>query len=220
MSSTPKSFHLSPEIHGYLLDHGSRPDEIQQGLIEETRALGGISVMQVAPEQGAFMSLLTAALGARRAIEVGTFTGYSALCIARALPDDGLLICCDISEEWTSVGVPYWEKAGVRDRIDLRIGPAIDTLRALSSDEPFDLAFIDADKPSYHVYYEELLRVMRTGGLILVDNVLWSGNVVDPEAKDENTLAIRAFNDAVAADDRVDCVMLAISDGLSFLRVR
>lgn len=220
MGDSPKSFHLSPEIHQYLLGHGSQPDAIQQGLIDETNALGGISLMQVAPEQGAFMSLLARVIGARRAIEVGTFTGYSALCLARALPDDGQLICCDVSDEWTSIGVPYWEKAGVRERIDLRIGPAIDTLRSLSADEPYDLAFIDADKPSYHAYYEELLRLIRPGGLILVDNVLWSGNVVNPEANDENTLAIRAFNDAVAADERVECVMLAISDGLSFLRVR
>jgi caffeoyl-CoA O-methyltransferase len=220
MSSDPKSFHLSPEIHAYLLAHGSQPDEVQQGLIEETNALGGISMMQVAPEQGAFMSLMTRLLGARRAIEVGTFTGYSALCIAQALPEDGLLVCCDVSDEWTSVGVPYWEKAGVRDRIDLRIAPAIDTLRALPTDEKFDLAFIDADKPNYHAYYEELLRLVRPGGLILVDNVLWSGNVVNEDANDENTLAIRAFNDAIGSDDRVESVMLAISDGLSFLRVR
>jgi caffeoyl-CoA O-methyltransferase len=220
MSSAPKSFHLSPEIHAYLLAHGSQPDEIQQGLIDETNALGGISMMQVAPEQGAFMSLMTRLLGARRAIEVGTFTGYSALCIAQALPEDGLLVCCDVSDEWTSVGVPYWEKAGVRSRIDLRIAPAIDTLRSLPADEQFDLAFIDADKPNYHAYYEELLRLVRPGGLILVDNVLWSGNVVNEDANDENTVAIRAFNDAIAADDRVESVMLAISDGLSFLRVR
>jgi len=220
MSSAPKSFHLSPEIHAYLLAHGSQPDEIQQGLIDETNALGGISMMQVAPEQGAFMSLMTRLLGARRAIEVGTFTGYSALCIAQALPEDGLLVCCDVSDEWTSVGVPYWEKAGVRSRIDLRIAPAIDTLRSLPADEQFDLAFIDADKPNYHAYYEELLRLVRPGGLILVDNVLWSGNVVNEDANDDNTVAIRAFNDAIAADDRVESVMLAISDGLSFLRVR
>jgi len=220
MSSAPKSFHLSPEIHAYLLAHGSQPDEIQQGLIDETNALGGISMMQVAPEQGAFMSLMTRLLGARRAIDVGTFTGYSALCIAQALPEDGLLVCCDVSDEWTSVGVPYWEKAGVRSRIDLRIAPAIDTLRSLPADEQFDLAFIDADKPNYHAYYEELLRLVRPGGLILVDNVLWSGNVVNEDANDENTVAIRAFNDAIAADDRVESVMLAISDGLSFLRVR
>ena len=125
-----------------------------------------------------------------------------------------------MSDEWTSVGVPYWEKAGVRSRIDLRIAPAIDTLRSLPADEQFDLAFIDADKPNYHAYYEELLRLVRPGGLILVDNVLWSGNVVNEDANDENTVAIRAFNDAIAADNRVESVMLAISDGLSFLRVR
>lgn len=220
MSDSPKSFQLSPELHAYLLEHGTRPDPIQAELIEATHALGGISIMQIAPEQGAFMTLLAQLMGAKRAIEVGTFTGYSALAIARGLPADGQLICCDVSEEWTRVGVPFWEKAGVRDRIDLRIGPATETLAAIDEADAFDLAFIDADKPNYTNYVEELARLVRPGGLILVDNVLWSGNVIDPEASDENTLAIRAFNEKVAADDRFDCVMLAISDGLTLLRVR
>jgi len=216
----PKSFHLSPEIHRYIVDHGTPPDEILAGLIDATHALGGISIMQIAPEQGAFMTLLTRAIGARRAVEVGTFTGLSALCIARGLPEDGNLIACDVSEEWTSIGVPFWQKAGVADRIDLRIGPAVETLRALPAAEDIDLSFIDADKPNYAAYFEELVTRTRPGGLILVDNVLWSGRVVDPEANDEQTEAIRAFNDLVAADDRVDTVMLAVSDGLTILRKR
>ena len=220
MSNKPKSFNLSPELHGYMLAHGTAADSIQQELIDATRALGGISMMQIAPEQGALMTLLARLMGAKRAIEVGTFTGYSALCLARGLPEDGQLICCDVSEEWTKIGVPFWEKAGVRDRIDLRIAPALETLRSIEEDAAFDLAFIDADKSAYASYVEELLRLVRPGGLILVDNVLWSGRVVDETANDDNTLAIRAFNEKVANDSRLECVMLAISDGLTFVRVK
>jgi len=218
MSDSPKAFQLSPEVHEYVVAHGSRPDEILKGLIAATEELGGISIMQIAPEQGAFMSLFARATGAKRVVEVGTFTGLSTLCLARGIPDDGEVIACDISEEWTAVGRPFWEKAGVAHKIDLRIGPAIETLRALPADETVDLSFIDADKTGYAAYYEELLARTRPGGVILVDNVLWGGSVVDPEAQNDDVLAIRAFNDQVAADARVDCVMLAISDGLSILR--
>ncbi len=220
MSDAPKSFQLAPEIHHYLIEHGTKPDAIQRELIEETQRLGGISMMQIAPEQGTFMTMLARAIGAKRAVEVGTFTGYSSLCIARGLPDDGKLLCCDVSEEWTAVGKRFWEKAGVAHKIELKIGPAVETLRALPEQELFDLGFIDADKPGYPAYYEEILKRMRPNGLILVDNVLWMGNVARPEAVDPNTLAIRAFNDLVTADARVDCVMLAISDGLTILRKR
>jgi caffeoyl-CoA O-methyltransferase len=220
MSDAPKSFFLSPQAHDYVLGHSTGPDAIQQALIEETAKLGGISLMQIAPEQGAFMTLLTRAVGARRAIEVGTFTGYSALCVARGLPDDGKLLCCDVSDEWTSVGRPHWEKAGVAHKIELRLGPAADTLRALPKTESFDLAFIDADKGNYPVYYEEILARLKPNGLILVDNVLWMGNVVKPEADDPNTLAIRAFNDKVASDPRVDCVLLPLGDGVTIARKR
>lgn len=220
MSDGPKSFFLSPEAHAYLLRHGTEPDAIQRALIEETAKLGGISLMQIAPEQGAFMTLLARAIGARRAVEVGTFTGYSALCVARGLPEDGKLLCCDVSDEWTSIGRPYWEKAGVAHKIELRIAPAAETLRALPKEELFDVGFIDADKSSYPIYYEEILMRLRPNGLILVDNVLWMGNVVKPEATDANTLAIRAFNEQVAADPRVDCVMLPIGDGLTLARKR
>jgi len=216
----PKSFFLSEAIHDYLIAHGTPPDAVQRSLIEETAELGGIAMMQIAPEQGAFMTLLARAIGARRAIEVGTFTGYSALCLARALPDDGRLVCCDVSEEWTRIGRRHWEKAGLAHKIELRLAPALETLRGLAPQPPYDLAFIDADKTNYRHYYEELLRLLRPGGLILVDNVLWNGGVVDPARQDESTLAIRAFNDAVARDPRVDCVMLPVSDGLTLLRVR
>ncbi|HUF85095.1 MAG TPA: class I SAM-dependent methyltransferase [Acidimicrobiia bacterium] len=215
-----KSFFLSPEIHDYLLAHSDPLDDVQRSLIEETTALGDISMMQIAPEQGAFMTVLTRLLGVHNAIEVGTFTGYSALAIARGLPDDGRLLCCDVSEEWTAIGRRHWEKAGVADKIDLRIAPALDTLRALPRDEVYDLAFIDADKPNYPNYYEEIVARLRPNGAVLVDNVLWMGAVVNPDAKDDGTLAIRAFNDMVAADERVDAAMLAISDGLTLIRKR
>jgi caffeoyl-CoA O-methyltransferase len=218
--SDPKSFQLPPQVHEYLVAHGTPPDALQRELIEETQRLGGISLMQIAPEQGAFMTLLTRAIGARRAVEVGTFTGYSAICIARGLPEDGHLLCCDVSEEWTRVARQYFEKAGLAERIELRIGPGAETLASLPVDDPLDLAFIDADKPGYPVYYEEILKRLRPGGLVLVDNVLWMGRVADPEVDDEQTRAIRSFNDFVAADDRVDRVMLAISDGLTILRKR
>lgn len=220
MADAPKSFHLSPEVHTYLVRHGSPPDAVQQSLIEETQRLGGISMMQIAPEQGAFMTLLARAIGARRAVEVGTFTGYSSLCTARGLPDDGHLLCCDVSEEWTAIAKRHWEKAGVAHKVELRIGPALETLRALPKQEVFDLAFIDADKPSYAAYYEEILGRLHPNGLILVDNVLWMGNVADEAAQDPNTSALRAFNTKVASDARVDCAMLPVADGLTILRKR
>ncbi len=218
----PKSFFLGGDVHGYLVAHGTPPDAVQRSLIETTAALGGVSMMQIAPEQGAFMELLTRMLGVRFAVEVGTFTGYSALCLARGLAPGGRLLCCDVSEEWTAVARGAWEQAGVADRIDLRIAPAIETLCALAVDgpeaRPIDLAFVDADKPMYGEYYEAILERMRPGGVILVDNVLWSGAVVDAESTDENTQALRAFNDMVAADDRVEAVMLPLGDGLTLAR--
>jgi caffeoyl-CoA O-methyltransferase len=220
MADDPKSVHVTASVHEYLVSHGSPPDEIQQALIDETQTLGGISIMQIAPEQGAFMTLFARAIGAKRAIEIGTFTGYSALCLARGLPDDGTLICCDVSDSWTTVGKPYWEKAGVAHKIDLRIAPAVETIAALPESPTFDLAFIDADKRGYPAYFDGLLPRMRPGGVILVDNVLWGGRVVDPEVRDEDTDAIRRFNDQVAADRRVECVMLPIADGLTLLRKR
>jgi caffeoyl-CoA O-methyltransferase len=160
--------------------------------------------------------LLTRTLGVRQAVEVGTFTGMSSLSIALGLAEGGRLLCCDVSEEWTSVATRYWEEAGVSDRIELRIAPATETLRALPSDPTIDLAFIDADKPNYVAYWDELVPRMRQGGVLLVDNVLWRGQVADDAVNDENTVAIRAFNDHAAADERVELVMLPISDGLTF----
>src|SRR5689334_12321838 len=214
----PKSFLLTSELATYLIGHGTPPDDVQRALIDETRALGPVAGMQVAPEQGAFLTLLTRIIGARSAVEVGTFTGYSSLCIARGLPPDGRLLCCDVSEEWTAIARKAWERAGVADRIELRIGPGADALRSLPPDETIDLAFIDADKPGYPVYYEELLTRLRTNGVLLVDNVLWDGRVIQADATDDNTTAIKAFNDLVAADDRVEAVMLPIADGLTLCR--
>jgi len=216
-----KSLGLSSELHDYLVAHGTAPDAVQRELIAVTKEkIGPMSLMQVAPEQGAFMTLFTKLVGAKNAVEVGTFTGYSALCIARGLPDDGKLLCCDVSDDYTKIGLPYWEKAGVAHKIELKIAPALDTLKALPKTRHIDLSFIDADKTNYANYYEELVARTRPGGVILVDNVLWGGAVVDATRSDESTLAIRAFNDAVASDGRVECVMLPISDGLTVLRVK
>jgi caffeoyl-CoA O-methyltransferase len=216
-----KSPWLSDELHAYIVGHGTPPDDIQQRLIDETAALGGVSKMQIAPEQGAFMTLLCRVSAARRVIEIGTFTGYSALALARGLPDDGRLLCCDVSEEWTAIARRYWKEAGIDNKIELRIAPALDTLRSLPIGDEFDLAFIDADKENYLAYAEEIVLRLRQGGLLLVDNTLWSGEVADPTiVEGDNLLAIRAFNDAFAADPRLDVVILPISDGLTLARKR
>jgi len=205
-------------LHEYLLAHRTPDDAVLEELRAETqRVLGTASGMQISAEEGTFLGLLVGALGARRAIEVGTFTGYSALCIARALAPDGRLTCCDVSEEYTAIARRYWQKAGVADRIDLRLGPALDTLRALPA-EPLDFAFIDADKENYQAYYEELVPRLRRGGLIAIDNVLWSGQVIREVDRTPNTVAIRALNDHVAADRRVQSVMLGLSDGVTLAR--
>jgi len=219
MADGPKSFFLTPEVHAYVVAHGTPPDAAQQALIEETAQLPNAG-MQISPEQGAFMTLLVRALGVRNAVEVGTFTGYSAIAIARGLPDDGHLLCCDVSEEWTTIARRAWEAAGVADKIDLELAPALDTLRALPAEEHLDLAFVDADKPAYAAYYEELLPRLKPNGVILVDNTLWSGAVVDDTADDENTVALRAFNAMVAADDRVEVALLTLGDGLTVIRKR
>lgn len=216
----PKTVAVTPELHHYIVAHGTPPDATQEALIQATAALGEISGMQIAPEQGALMTLLTQLVGARFAVEVGTFTGYSSICIARGLAEGGRLLCCDVSEEWTGIARAHWEQAGVADRIDLRIAPALDTLQALPADTVIDIAFIDADKGGYLAYYEEIVSRLRPGGLVLLDNVLWSGAVVDPTKDDANVAAIRAVNDHVAADPRVEAVMLPISDGLTIARKR
>ena len=210
---------LDNRLYDYLLAHGHNNDPLLLELVRETQAkLGRRAGMQIAPEQGTFMTMLARAIGARRAIEVGTFTGYSAICIARGLAAGGSLLCCDVSEEWTAIARRYWEKAGVAGRITLRLAPALDTLRALSAGEVFDFAFIDADKTNYRHYYEEVLRRTRAGGLILVDNVIWSGAVLDEKDRTDDTRAIRAFNDFATTDQRVELVMLPISDGLTIAR--
>jgi caffeoyl-CoA O-methyltransferase len=212
---------VTAELIEYAVAHGSWPvDDVLADLREETRALGGAAGMQIGADQGQLLTFLTRVVGARRAVEVGTFTGYSSLCIARGLADDGTLLCCDVSEEWTAVGREAWARAGLADRIDLRIAPAIETLRALPAGEHVDLAFIDADKGGYLDYWHELVPRTRPGGLLLADNVLWSGTIVDPAETGPDTLALRAFNDAVAADDRVDVVILPAFDGLTLARKR
>ena len=179
--------------------------------------------MQIAPEQGQFMALLVELIGARRIIEVGTFTGYSALCMAEAMPVDGTLICCDVSDEWTGIARGFWREAGVEERIDLRLAPALqtlDTLLAQGKVGQFDLAFIDADKGNYAHYFERCLTLLRPGGLILIDNTLWDGRVADPEDKEEDTRAIRAFNDQLLEDRRVTISLVPIGDGLTLARKR
>ena len=216
----PKGIGLSTNVQEYLVAHGAGIDSIAQELIHVTAELGRISGMQIAPEQGAFMTMLTRLLDVRFAVEVGTFTGYSALSIARGLVPGGRLLCCDVSDEWVNIGRPYWERAGVADSIEVVIAPAAETLAALPDDPPIDLAFIDADKQSYKTYYEEILRRLSPKGIILVDNVLWGGQVADPDADlDENpgTAHIREFNASVVADPRTTQVMLPIADGLTLI---
>jgi caffeoyl-CoA O-methyltransferase len=219
--ATRASQFLDAAVAAYCSSHSAPPpDSVQQRLIERTAALGPVAGMQIGPDQGVLLAMLVAVAGARLVVEVGTFTGYSALCMAGALPPGGRLIACDVSEEWTAIARQAWGEAGVGDRIDLRVGPALATIRALPPDEPIDLAFVDADKPNYAAYIEELLPRMPPNGLILVDNTLWSGRVLAPDPGDENATAIAAFNDAMAADGRVDAVILPIGDGLTLLRKR
>jgi caffeoyl-CoA O-methyltransferase len=211
---------LTDELHDYMVEHGARQDDVLRRVQQETAAMGGISVMQIAPDQGAFMTLLCRSIGASEAIELGTFTGYSAICIARGLAPGGRLIACELSEEFAEAASGNLEAAGVADRVEIRIGPALETVRALPERELFDFAFIDADKPGYPDYYEELLPRMRSGGLVVVDNVLQGGDVVRDDADGDSVTAIRRLNDTITADDRVDTAMVAIADGLMFARKR
>jgi len=216
------SIGLDERLHAYLLEVGVREHEVLRRLRDETAALP-MSSMQIAPEEGAFLALLVRILNARKILEVGTFTGYSSTAMALALPPDGRIICCDLSKEWTDIARRAWTDAGVADRIELHLGPALETLeRLLAAGEAgrFDLAFIDADKANYGGYYEAAVRLVRQGGVIAIDNVLWSGRVADPEVTDDDTNAIRALNDAIAADERVDVSMIPLADGLTLARVR
>lgn len=217
---TRRSDWLSPGLEDYVTAHSAQPDEVLIDLAAETLStFPDAAGMQIGPEQGAFMTMLTRLAGARRAIEIGTFTGYSAICIARGLTQDGQLTCCDVSEEWTSMARRYWQRAGLADRIDLQLRPALETLRALPDAASFDLAFIDADKPGYVGYWDEVVPRIRPGGLILADNTLSSGRVADPAIPDER-VPVRAFNEHALADERVDLVLLSIGDGLTVARKR
>ncbi|HEY2549208.1 MAG TPA: class I SAM-dependent methyltransferase [Streptosporangiaceae bacterium] len=212
---------VSQDLHDYLVAHSTPPDGVLRELAAETLSrYPDAAGMQIGPEQGTFMTQLVALAGARTAVEVGTFTGYSSICLARGLASDGALICCDVSEEWTALARAYWQKAGVADRIELRLGPGLDTLRALPEGDWLDLAFIDADKPGYVGYWEQLVPRIRAGGLILVDNTLFHGQVTDATDTSANVQGIRDFNDHAAADDRVDLVLLPVGDGLTLARKR
>ena len=213
---------LNDALYEYLLLVSLREPDVLCRLREETAKMPQHN-MQISPEQGQFMALLVELTGARKCLEVGTFTGYSTLSVALALPEDGQIVACDISEEFTSRAKPYWQKAGVAGKIDLRLGPALETLDALIADGEsgaFDFAFIDADKVNYQGYFQRALDLIRRGGLILVDNVLWSGAVVDPARDDEDTEAIRAFNQACADDPRISLSLVPIGDGLTLARKR
>lgn len=208
---------ISEELQRYVIDHSTPLDEVARDLIEETHAnLPKQSGMQIAPEQAGFLTLITRSLGVRRAVEVGTFTGYSSLAIARGLADGGSLLCCDVSEEWTSIAQRYWKRAGVADRIELKIAPALETLATLPTEPHLDLVFIDADKENYIGYWDALVPRVRPGGVILVDNTLWSGRVVDADDNAPMTQAIRAFNDHAAADERVELQLLPLADGVTY----
>ncbi len=217
-----RSIVLDDALYEYLLSVSLRESDVLRRLREETAALPQHN-MQIAPEQGQFMALLAELIGARKCLEIGTFTGYSALAVAAVLPEDGTLIACDISEDFTSLAKPFWREAGVAGRIDLRIGPALDTLDALIADGEtgsFDFAFIDADKANYQGYFQRVLDLVRGGGLICVDNVLWHGAVIVPARIDEDTEAIRAFNASLTRDPRVSISLVHIGDGLTLARKR
>jgi predicted O-methyltransferase YrrM len=213
---------LPPPLEQYLFDVLSPRTPVQEKLRRETQGLKHAG-MQIGPDQGLFLGLLVRMIGARRVVEVGTFTGYSALAMAQALPPGGRILCCDVSEEWTAIARRYWKEAGVEERIDLRLGPAKETLAALLAAEgpgSQDLFFIDADKTSYQAYFEAALRLLRPGGLVTIDNVLWSGKVADPAVHDADTEALRALNLQVRDDPRVDAVVLSVGDGLTVARKR
>jgi caffeoyl-CoA O-methyltransferase len=210
-----KFIQMTAELHRYAVEH-SLQDDLLRRLAEETeREAGGMAIMQTAPEQAALMTVLVRAIGAKRALELGTFTGYGTISIARGLPEEGLLVTCDVNEEWISIGRRYWAEAGLEDRIDLRLGPAAETLARISPDPPFDFAFIDADKETYPTYYEECLRLLRPGGLLMIDNVFRDGTVLDPDEDGERVRAIREVNDRAASDRRVISAMVGIADGVT-----
>jgi predicted O-methyltransferase YrrM len=213
-----RALNLTDDLVAYVRRYGVREHPALVRLRDRTAPMPN-SQMQIGSEQGAFMALLVKLIGAKRILEIGTFTGYSSTAMALALPPDGRITCLDINREWTKVAREAWAEAGIADKVDLRLARATKTLQTLD-DDSFDMAFIDADKPSYDTYYEECLRVVRSGGLILIDNVLWSGEVAEPGDGSENARIMRALNEKVAADQRVDHVLLPIGDGLTLARVR
>lgn len=218
-----RTLSLDDRLYQYLLDVSVDESDLLRELREETAASVEFSVMQISPEQGQFMTLLMRLIGARRAIELGTYTGYSSICIASGLPEDGELICCDITEQWTDVARRYWRRAGLENKISLHLRPALETLQALLDEGragEFDFVFIDADKQNYVAYYELSLKLLRQGGLIAIDNTLWSGDVADPANQEPGTRAIRRMNEMLKHDDRVDKCMLPLGDGLSLARKR
>lgn len=219
---TERTLPVTPELQAYLYEASLREPELLRRLRDETSRMKNAS-MQIGPVQGQLFALLVELLGARRTLEIGTFTGYSSLAVALALPEDGSVVACDVSDEWTSIARRYWEEAGVAHKIDLRLGPAVETLDGLleqGQSDAFDFAFIDADKKAYDAYYERCLRLVRPGGLIAVDNTLWSGKVADPSVRDADTVAIRAFNEKVRDDERVTVSLLPVGDGVTLLRRR
>jgi len=217
-----RSIPLTDSLYEYLIDVSLREPALLLALREETAGMRNRS-MQISPEQGQFMALLARLAGAKRCLEIGVFTGYSSLAVALALPEDGRIVACDVSEEWTAVARRYWAAAGMDHKIDLRLAPALQTLDALVADGQsgsFDFAFIDADKERYLEYYERVLRLLRPGGLVAVDNTLWSGRVADPEVADVDTVALRHFNECLHRDERVDLSLVPIGDGLTLARKR
>ncbi len=216
---SPRSDHLSHELNDYILAHSTPADPLLADLAEVTAArFPDFTGLQIGPEQGRFMTMLTRLAGARSAVEVGTFTGYSSICLARGLADGGRLLCCDVSEEWTSLARQYWDKAGVADRVELRLGPGLDTLRALPAEATLDISFIDADKEGYIGYWDEIVPRTRPGGLILVDNTIFHNTVLDLANDSASARGVRDFNDHALADDRVELVLLPIGDGLTLAR--
>ena len=217
----PKSSWLPVDLHRYVVDHGRPPDPLLAELAAETEArLGATARMQISPDQGAFLEWLSRLLGATNVIEVGTFTGYSSICLARGLAPGGHLLCCDVSDEWTAIARAYWERAGLTDCIELRLAPAAETLADVPDLPPVDLAFVDADKEGYPVYLELVAERLRPGGVIAVDNTLWGGAVADPRVTDPTTQLLRDLNDGLVDDTRFDTVLLPLGDGLTLLRKR
>jgi len=210
---------LTQDLYRFMLRNRTPEDQLLSELRRETEeTVGALAGMMISEEQGLFLRMLVAAMGAKQVVEVGTFTGYSAACMAAALPADGRLLCCDVSEEWTSIGARYWRRSGLSDRIDLRLAPALDTLRALPSDPPLDFAFVDADKDNYVAYFEALLPKLRTNGLLAFDNVMWHNWMMDAANQDAETIGIREFNDHILGDPRIETVMLHVGDGLTLIR--